>query len=456
MSSEIAVTIENISKYYKLYDSPRDRLKETLIPFSKNLHRDFYALRNISFDVRKGEILGIVGRNGAGKSTLLKILARVLLPSSGKITINGSISTLLELRSGLNPEFTGLENIYFHGTMLGFSREKIHRKVEEIAEFADIGDFIHQPVKTYSSGMTARLAFAVAIGVKPDILIVDEVLAVGDELFKRKCYAKMEELFHSHCTVFFVSHSANAINELCSRAILLDKGELILEGPPKLVTMFYQKLLLVKPQNVSIVRNEILELNNNNEAKRDFALHVETSEETPFFHKEEQQKATLQAYYVPDFLPESTLITKNYDVEIYDMHIRTLDGKKVNVLVMNEEYIYSYKVRFNMMVENINFAMSFRNIMGIRLGWNIHPGIGRFIGDTFHKGTNYEVTCCFTCKLLPGTYFISICISHDTYGEHHLVQRIRDATVFKVQEISNGTQGGFFSFDQRVNIVKLD
>lgn len=191
--NNIAIKIENLSKIYKLYDKPIDRLKEALSISRKKRHKDYYALNDINLEIKKGEIVGIVGTNGSGKSTILKIITGVLTPTTGTINIDGKISALLELGAGFNPEYTGIENIYLNGTMLGYSKEEMETKIPKIIEFADIGDFIYQPVKTYSSGMFARLAFAVSINVDPDILIVDEALSVGDTRFQKKCYRKMEE-----------------------------------------------------------------------------------------------------------------------------------------------------------------------------------------------------------------------------------------------------------------------
>ncbi len=222
--SDMAIKIENVNKVYKLYDKPIDRMKESLSLTKKKYGRDHYALNNISFEVKKGETVGILGTNGSGKSTLLKIITGVLTPSSGKVEVNGKISALLELGAGFNPEYTGLENIYLNGTMMGYTREQMEKRVQPIMDFADIGEFIYQPVKTYSSGMFARLAFAVAINVEPDILIVDEALSVGDVRFQIKCMNKMKQMMEGGTTVLFVSHDINAIRRFCIKAVWLSNG----------------------------------------------------------------------------------------------------------------------------------------------------------------------------------------------------------------------------------------
>lgn len=222
--SELVIDINNLNKIYKLYDQPMDRFKESLGISRKKYHRDHYALSDINFQVYKGDNIGIIGTNGAGKSTLLKIITGIITPSSGSCFVNGKISALLELGAGFNPEYTGIENIFLNGTMMGYKREEMDLKVPAILDFASIGEFIHQPVKTYSSGMFARLAFAVAINVEPEILIVDETLSVGDTRFQIKCMNKMKEMIDGGTTILFVSHDTNTIKRFCTKAIWLNKG----------------------------------------------------------------------------------------------------------------------------------------------------------------------------------------------------------------------------------------
>ncbi|MCG8639501.1 MAG: ABC transporter ATP-binding protein [Desulfobacterales bacterium] len=247
---DLAIHLENISKKYHLYDAPVDRMKEALHPFRKKYHKEFYALDNISFDVKKGETVGIVGRNGAGKSTLLKILTGVLTPSNGNVVINGKISALLELGAGFNPELDGLENIYFSGMIMGFSREEMEGKIDDILSFADIGDFVYQPVKSYSSGMFVRLAFSIATAVNPDVLIVDEALSVGDMFFQAKSVSRMRDLINNGATLLFVSHDTNAVKSLCERAILLQNGQMADDGSSEKVLEKYFSLKVAEEQSV--------------------------------------------------------------------------------------------------------------------------------------------------------------------------------------------------------------
>ncbi len=229
-NTDIAIKVQNLTKVYHLYDKPQDRLKEALNPFKKSYHHDFYAIDNVSFEVKKGETVGIIGKNGAVKSTLLKMITGVLTPTSGTIEVNGKVASLLELGAGFNPEMTGLENIYLNGTLMGFSKEEMDKKVDAIVAFANIGEFIKQPVKMYSSGMFARLAFSVAINVDADILIVDEALSVGDMLFQAKCISKMSELMEEGMTILFVSHDIHAVRSLCTKGVYLVNGKSVLVG----------------------------------------------------------------------------------------------------------------------------------------------------------------------------------------------------------------------------------
>lgn len=238
-----AICVNNVTKIYKIYDSPKDRFKEALGIKNKQYYKKFYALNNVSFEVGKGEIVGIVGRNGSGKSTILKILTGVLSPTEGSISIEGKVSALLELGAGFNMEYTGMKNIYLNATMMHISKEEIEKKIPDILKFADIGEYINQPVKTYSSGMFVRLAFAVAINVNPDILIVDEALAVGDTRFQLKCMDKFMEFVEAGKTILFVSHDVNSIKRFCNRAIWLNQGALIMDGNTDEVTDKYLDFL---------------------------------------------------------------------------------------------------------------------------------------------------------------------------------------------------------------------
>lgn len=260
--NDIAIKIENLTKIYKLYDKPVDRLKESLSISKKNRHKDYYALKDINLEVKKGEILGIVGTNGSGKSTILKIITGVLTQTSGNVEINGKISALLELGAGFNPEYTGIENIYLNGTMLGYTKEEIDEKLSDIISFADIGEFIYQQVKTYSSGMFARLAFAVSINVDPDILIVDEALSVGDTRFQKKCYRKMEE-FKKEKTIILVTHDIGVISKFCDRVAWIERGHLKDVGDPIEISKQYTAYVMQSQLVQEDIENKSTEVSKN-------------------------------------------------------------------------------------------------------------------------------------------------------------------------------------------------
>ncbi|MBO0470848.1 ABC transporter ATP-binding protein [Enterococcus sp. DIV0242_7C1] len=252
--AEYAIDIQNITKTYNMYKKPSDRFKEALNPLKKSYHDLFYALKDVTMQIEKGEMIGFVGENGSGKSTILKIITGVLTPTSGTMKIDGKISALLELGSGFNPEYSGYENIFLNGMVLGFSREEMEERVDDVIQFADIGDHLYQPVKTYSSGMFVRLAFAVAINVDPDILIVDEALAVGDLEFQLKCMEKFTEIKNSGKTILFVSHDVNSIRRFCDRTFWLKNGEIVESGDTMDVTTNYENFL--KKKSIKTVDRE--------------------------------------------------------------------------------------------------------------------------------------------------------------------------------------------------------
>ncbi|MDK2047645.1 ABC transporter ATP-binding protein [Aliarcobacter butzleri] len=265
-----AIKVNHLTKVYKLYDKPIDRLKESLHPLKKKYHKEFYALNDVSFEIKKGETVGIIGKNGAGKSTLLKIITGVLTPSSGHVHVNGRIASLLELGAGFNPEYTGVENIFLQGTLMGYSHEEMESKIDEILAFADIGDFVYQPVKSYSSGMFARLAFAVAINVDPDILIVDEALSVGDFAFQAKCFQRFQTFQKAGKTILFVSHSTQQIIQYCNKAMLIHGGNLIKYSDDVKQTTYDYEVLIRKHDGFNIDELKEVEKTQPHEVELDF------------------------------------------------------------------------------------------------------------------------------------------------------------------------------------------
>lgn len=343
MNQDISIKVENVNKVYYLYERSIDRLKEAVSIKRGKYHREYYALNNISFDVKRGETFGIIGTNGAGKSTLLKMITGVATPTSGCITINGKISALLELGAGFNQNYTGRENIYLNGTMMGYSRDEMKSKVDDVLEFADIGDFIDQPVKTYSSGMFARLAFAVAINVEPDILIVDEALSVGDVFFQNKCYKKFEELRKQNTTIIFVSHDIGTVKRLCSRVLWIEHGEQQMIGNSGEVCTQYT--------------NSILE-------KRGKEVDKEQKKKQYFVNNKHYQvnHFDLENFPAISYTNESIL---SKDVKIISAFIKNDNGVRVSNCEINKEYTLSIIFESQIDIDNCIVGFVIETVKGL-------------------------------------------------------------------------------------------
>ncbi|MDJ1185352.1 ABC transporter ATP-binding protein [Roseofilum casamattae] len=428
--SEIAISLSGISKSFKRYAHPVDRLKELLLPGKSRGHQ-FWALQDISLDIPRGQTLGIVGRNGSGKSTLLQIIAATLTPTTGDVRVNGRISALLELGSGFNPEFTGRQNVFFNGQLLGLTQPEIQEKFESIVHFADIGEFIDEPVKTYSSGMFVRLAFAVATSVEPDILVVDEALSVGDEAFQRKCFARIQEISDRGGTVLFVSHAASSVVELCDRAILMDKGEIILSNTPKFVVAKYQELIYAPADKSAILREELKQLNQQKTTESSVPSSKNGQAPQKTGDPETKPLGSLGDYYDPNLNPKNTLSYISRGAEIIDPHIETLSGRVVNHLTRRQPYIYTFKVHFSKLAQNVRFGMLVKTISGLELG-------GASVSPSFHKISHFEVDrivtirFSFECFLHPGVYFLNAGVSGMVDEEFIYLARCIDAAMFRV------------------------
>ncbi len=366
MNNSIAVSVQNVSKKYRLFSSPKERLFEALHPFNKKYHHEFWALKDISFDVSKGMTLGIIGQNGSGKSTLLQIICSVLQPTSGTITVDGRISALLELGAGLNPEFTGRQNVLMNGRVVGFSKAEMEERLPLIKAFAEIGEFFDQPVKIYSSGMFVRLAFAAAINVDPDILIVDEALAIGDASFQRKCFRKFSELQEAGKTILLVTHDIQSIVKHCDRAILLQGGGMIFEGQPKEVVHQYLELISDKTHP---------EGKNSEKEQTEDSFSSEIRAITFPSKKKELTELDLFLRETPreDYCP----LRKNYNVNEYrygDRRAEIVDfllvsNEQCEPPVVNcDDWIDIYvKVKFYEAVENPNYGLAIKTVDGILL-----------------------------------------------------------------------------------------
>lgn len=412
---EHVIDVQNISKMYRIYNSPQERLKQMLFRGQRQYGRDFWALHDISFQIPKGESVGIIGRNGSGKSTLLQIIAGTLAPTEGSVRVSGRVAALLELGSGFNPEFTGRDNVYLNGSILGVSHEEMDALFDEIATFADIGDFIDQPVKLYSSGMAVRLAFAVQAMVQKDVLIVDEALAVGDEAFQRKCMRKLEEFRESGGTVLLVSHSAQAIVRQCSRCLFLHDGHLVLDGPSKAVTDVYQRFIYGTPAQQ---HQTLALLQQSHTMEIDALLEQMTAINGDTAKKASSPAALEQSAQFDASMPKtSEVVYGTGEAEIFDAAMVDLLGNTVNVLTIGQEYIWRFKVRFLEDTWNINLGMMIRTVEGIEVA-GINTQWELIDVNPVKRGDVIEMAFHLHMNLGPATYYIeSGCIGSTVNGE---------------------------------------
>lgn len=437
MSSNFAIKVEDLSKCYHIYDKPRDRLLQMLMGGKRKYYREFWATKNISFDIKKGETVGIVGKNGSGKSTLLQMICGTLNPTAGSITTNGRIAALLELGSGFNPEFTGRENVYMNAAILGLSKEETDSRYDEILRFAEIGDFIDQPVKTYSSGMLVRLAFSVAINVDPQILVVDEALSVGDELFQRKCYSRIEAIKKSGATILFVSHSGAAITELCDSALLIDAGELLRSGKPKEIVGLYQKLLYAPAEKREAIRDNII----NN-----------VQQEDPASRSSAETLAEIDEFFDPHLKPTSTIEYEQNGARIENTRILNLDGRQVNNLKRRETYRYKYRVTFDKTVTNVRFGMLIKTTSGVELGGSHTANSLPSSIPIVEKSSVYDIEFTFNCHLNPGTYFMNAGVVGCLEGGDVYLHRLLDVQMFRVIPAPESLSTAIIDFGCRPNI----
>lgn len=443
--TDVAICMRNISKCYHIYDTPRDRLKQLVLPrlhrmagrMARQYYREFWALKDVSCDIKKGEAVGIIGRNGSGKSTLLQLICGILMPTTGTVQTYGHIAALLELGSGFNPAFTGRENVYMNGAVLGLSKKDIDARFDDIAAFADIGEFIEQPVKAYSSGMQIRLAFAVAISVDPQILVVDEALSVGDELFRRKCFSRIEAMKHRGATILFVSHSGAQVIDLCDRALLMDGGELLVSGHPKHVVGKYQKLLYAPVEQRSDIRAAIVI-----SAHSSFSQQPASSEQTPSQAKE----AELQEFYDPHLTPQSTIAYEPNGAVIEQPRIMTLDGKQVNNLRRGQSYRYCYRVEFKRRAAEVRFGMLIKTVSGAELGGAVSASNDQRTLPNISAGTIVDVEFHFQCSLNSGVYFLNAGVAGIDGEEEIYLHRLLDACMFRVLPESAGISTGIVDF----------
>lgn len=449
MSSDAIVEIRGLSKTFPIYDKPHYRLMQMLLAGSRRWYREFTALSDINLVVRRGETVGIVGRNGSGKSTLLQIICGTLAPTEGEVRVRGRVAALLELGAGFNPEFTGRENVYLNGTVLGLTRTEVEHKLGSILAFAEIGDFIDRPVKTYSSGMYVRLAFAVAIHVEPDLLVVDEALSVGDEAFQRKCFARIERLREGGCTVLFVSHAATTVVELCDRAILLDRGDLLADGLPKAVISRYQRMLYAPQEKLAELRDQM---------KREHAEGGLVTQEPPAGSSSSRSASVVsrnessnEAYFDEGLRSQSEVAYPRQGVTIIDPHLELPNGPRVNVVNAGKKYVYAYSVEFDQGVAGARFGMMIKTLTGVEIAGAVSALANEAI-EWIDAGTQLVIRFEFTCALAGGVYFMNAGVLGCLGEEETYLDRRIDAFMFRVMSSANRLSTGFVDLVDTVDV----
>ena len=497
------IEVKNVTKVYKLYDKPIDRLKETLSPSHKCLHRDFYALRGVSFSVEKGQSVGIIGTNGSGKSTMLKIITGVLTQTDGEVHVSGTISALLELGAGFNMDYTGIENIYMNGTMMGFSKEQMDKKLPEILEFADIGDFVNQPVKSYSSGMFVRLAFALAINVEPEILIVDEALSVGDVFFQAKCYHRMDELRAKGTTILMVTHDMGSVMKYCDKVVLLNRGEKIAEGVPGEMVDLYKKILAGQYDQLKDALAETIDKQkkkaeehsalyeaaagqkskepagdaekaaagqkgkassgdaekNANVEQNAGAEQSEDTEQNAVRGAEQNSGQNVGQAAESHLMREQMTVNPNVNeygngrAEIYDFGILDEKGKLTNLVLKGEDFSIRERIRFHDKIEAPIFTYTIRDKRGTDLtGTNtMFEGIDI---KPVKAGDSYEVTFRQHMNLQGGEYLISMSCTGFEQGEHTVYHRLYD--LLNLTVISNKNTVGVYDMESKVSCRRFE
>ncbi|MBQ6697131.1 MAG: ABC transporter ATP-binding protein [Lachnospiraceae bacterium] len=422
-NSQIAIDVRNIKKVYKLYDKPSDRMRDAFGRL-KTPPKKHYALNGVNFQIKTGETVGIIGTNGSGKSTILKIITGVLNPTEGEVVVNGRISALLELGAGFNMEYNGIENVYLNGTMMGFSEKEIDEKLPEILAFADIGDYVYQPCKTYSSGMFVRLAFAVAINIEPEILIVDEALSVGDVFFQAKCYHKFEEFKKMGKTIVFVSHDLSSISKYCDRVYLLNKGNILGEGSPKEMIDAYKRVLVGQYEEEEAPKEEIPNL----------------------LEDEELQKTAKEAMQGqnPELLEYGTK-----QGEIVEFFITDDRGVRSNAIIKNAEFTIHMKVKFYEDLKAPIFAYTIKNIIGVEI-----TGTNTMVEKAFLEGVKAgeekEITFTQQMTLQGGEYLLSLGLTGydgDVFEVYHRLYDVLNITV-----VSDKNTVGYYDMNSQITV----
>ena len=458
--AEKIISVDQVSKVYRLYDKPIDRLLESISLRKKSYHKDFYALRDISFSVGRGEAVGIIGTNGSGKSTMLKIITGVLSATTGKVESRGSICALLELGAGFNQDYTGIENIYMNGTMMGFSKAEMDEKLPAILEFADIGDFVYQPVKSYSSGMFVRLAFALYISIDPEVLIVDEALSVGDVFFQAKCYHRMDELKRKGTTILMVTHDLGSVMKYCDRVVLFHKGEKVGEGLPGQMVDKYKKILAGKDPHAEQFMEEQNFLGNVDEEAVGTAGTAGTTEKNDGtgIASGTAELASAQSSQKPvGFMKDHLTLNPssqqygNGKAEILDFGVLDKDGRPSNVLLKGEEFSIKERIVFHDSIAAPIFTFTIKDKRGMDLSGTNTLFEGKEI-PAVKKGDEYYCTFTQRMNLQGGEYLLSISCTGFEEGEHTVYDRKYDITSITV--LSNKNTVGIYDMESEVTLER--
>lgn len=435
---KLAIEVDNVQKIYKLYDKPSDRMKEAFGFGKKTKHKLHYALKGVDMKIYQGETVGIIGTNGSGKSTILKIITGVLNPTSGRVLVNGRISALLELGAGFNMEYNGIENVYLNGTMMGFSEKEIEAKLPEILSFADIGDYVYQPVKTYSSGMFVRLAFAVAINIEPEILIVDEALSVGDVFFQAKCYHKFEEFKKMGKTIVFVSHDLSSISKYCDRVYLLNQGNILGEGSPKAMIDTYKRVLVGQYDGPESVGEETASLLDDEDLQRAAAQKADEK-------GTDASQASMEAKgQNPNALEYGTK-----QAQIEEVYITDDRGVPTNAILKGSMFTIHMRVRFMDHIPAPIFAFSVKNVIGVEIT-GTNTMIEKAFLDSVEPGEVKNVTFTQKMNLQGGEYLLSLGVTgynQDTFEVYH---RLYDA--LNITVVSDKNTVGYYDMDSETKV----
>ncbi len=472
MDKDTAIEVKNLTKLYKLYDKPMDRLKDSLGLSGKKKFKEHLALNNVSLTVKKGETVGIIGTNGSGKSTILKIITGVLTPTSGEVSVDGHISALLELGAGFNMEYNGIDNIYLNGMMIGFSEEEIDKRLSAILEFADIGDYVYQPVKTYSSGMFVRLAFAVAINIDPEILIVDEALSVGDVFFQAKCYHKFEEFKEQGKTILFVSHDLSSISKYCDRAVLLNQGVLLGEGTPKKMIDIYKQVLvgqypLPKAEVENLLDDDEVRAaaakkaggKSKKEAKADDGKKGTAASDGS--EKAKVSSADSGDGKTSESADPKTDKSLNPDALEYGDGAATITeyfvtddkGTRTNSIIKGTEFTVHMKVNFKRDVAAPIFAFTFKNIMGIEIT-GTNSMVEKAFLEPVGSGDAKEISFTQKMTLQGGEYLLSFGVTGFEQNDFTVYHRLYD--VLNITVVSDKNTVGYYDMESTCVVEDLN